>query len=391
MSFCPKTFAMAEDPKAKSVQKDARKSWRNWETNVKKWWGTFCRTFPKRKGSAPEDQKRSRNLRNLRETLVEPSQNLLAAQDEPLGSPRRICPREPETLRNLENLGGTFWQPKTDLAQRTRDTTKLGEAWWNLGGTFVKPWWNLGESLAEPWWNLGGTFCGTLVEPCAEPFGSPRRICPTKLGEPWWNLGESLAEPWWNMVEPSAEPFGSPRRILLREPETPRNLETLGRTLVEPWWILGRTLAEPSTEPWWNLARNLLAAQDGPAPENHRESESYSAPKPLLWLKTPKLLLLGKKDSGTIAMCLSKNSSLASEAKKRSHLPSWLLTLESNKEAFQCPSQSPGLRSPIGIPRRPFAPATRKQIQWCVSLFWIDKTWPRFFGYFKTTWLLSLW
>ena len=42
------------------------------------------------------------------------------------------------------------------------------------------------------------------------------------------------------------------------------------------------------------LRRNLLAAQDGSAPNNHKESKSNSAPKPLLWLKIPKLLLLGK-------------------------------------------------------------------------------------------------
>ena len=84
--------------------------------------------------------KRSRNLRNLGEALVEPTsmkpwwnlpQNLLAAQG-------WICPREPETPR---------------------------ETWWNLGGTFVKPWWNLAHGR-------------TLVEPSAEPFGSPRWICP---------------------------------------------------------------------------------------------------------------------------------------------------------------------------------------------------------------------
>ncbi len=57
-----------------------------------------------------------------------------------------------------------------------------------------------------------------------------------------------------------------------------------------------RETCATSVKPWWNLPRNLLAAQDGSAPENHRESESNSAPKPLLWLKTPKLLLLGKRD-----------------------------------------------------------------------------------------------
>ena len=39
---------------------------------------------------------------------------------------------------------------------------------------------------------------------------------------------------------------------------------------------LAGTLVEPSTEPF---------GADGSAPENHRESESKSAPKPLLWLK----------------------------------------------------------------------------------------------------------
>ena len=55
---------------------------------------------------------------------------------------------------------------------------------------------------------------------------------------------------------------------------------------------------QTSLKKWWgHLPQNLLAAQDGSAPENHRESESNSAPKPLLWLKTPKLLLLGQKIS----------------------------------------------------------------------------------------------
>ena len=57
-------------------------------------------------------------------------------------------------------------------------------------------------------------------------------------------------------------------------------------------WNLRETT---SVKPWWNLPRNLVTAQDGSVPENQRESKSNSAPKPLLWLKTPKLLLLGKK------------------------------------------------------------------------------------------------
>ena len=115
---------------------------------------------------------------------------------------------------------------------RTRDTTKLEEPWCTLAGTLVEPWWNLGGTLAEPPCNLGGTFRRTF-----------------------WQL----------------------KRNLPRRPETPRNLCNLGGTLAESWW---------------NLQRNLLAAQDGSAPQNHRESESNSSPKPLLWLKTPKPLLL---------------------------------------------------------------------------------------------------
>ena len=88
----------------------------------------------------------------------------------------------------------------------------------------------------------------------------------------------------------NAEPFGSPRRICPKKPKTPRNLKNLGETSAKPWWNLGETVLEP----WWNLPRNLLSAQDGSAPETHRESKSNSALKPLLWLKTPKLLLLGE-------------------------------------------------------------------------------------------------
>ena len=118
---------------------------------------------------------------------------------------------------------------------------------------FVKLWWNLGETkLGEPGWNLGET----LVEPSAEPFGSPRRICPRKPERPrsLSNLGTTLAKLWWN---PGGTHGGG----------------TLGGTLVEepwwkPWWnlagtFLGKTLVEPWWNPWWwnpwwNLPQNLL-------------------------------------------------------------------------------------------------------------------------------------
>ncbi len=77
---------------------------------------TLCTTFQSRKGSAPTFVKA---WWNLSETLVEPwknlPQNLLVAQINPLGSPRRIRPNEPETLRNLENLGGTFRVLQEDI------------------------------------------------------------------------------------------------------------------------------------------------------------------------------------------------------------------------------------------------------------------------------------
>ena len=107
---------------------------------------------------------------------------------------------------------------------------------------------------------------GTLVEPSAEPFSSPRRSAPedqrdneacATLVKPWWNLGVTLVglpqnllaaqdgsapedqrhhETCATLAEPSTvtEPFGSPRRICPRRPETPRNLRNLGETLVQP-------------------------------------------------------------------------------------------------------------------------------------------------------------
>ncbi len=155
---------------------------------------------------------------NLGETLVEPP-------TEPFGNPR-----------------WTSWQPKTDLPQRVRDITKLGEPWWNL----LAAQDGLGsenQGHSENWRNmanLGGTW-----------------------GKPWQKLGGTFRETFWQ-----------PKTDL---PQRTRNATKLGETLAEPWW---------------NLPRNFLAALDGSAPENHNESETYSAPKPLVWLKTPKLLLL---------------------------------------------------------------------------------------------------
>ena len=72
--------------------------------------------------------------------------------------------------------------------------------------------------------------------------------------------------------------------------------------LVEPPWNLGGTLVKLGktwVEPWWDLPENLLAAQDRSAPENHRESESNSAPKPLITMppEDTKAIAVGEKVS----------------------------------------------------------------------------------------------
>ena len=76
----------------------------------------------------------------------------------------------------------------------------------------------------------------------------------------------------------NAEPFGSPRRICPRKPKTPRNLNNLGGTtkLEEPWWNLDGTFRGTLWQPKTDLPQRTI------------ESESNSAPKPFLWLKTPK-------------------------------------------------------------------------------------------------------
>ena len=84
---------------------------------------------------------------------------------------------------------------------------------------------------------------------------------------------------------------------------------------VEPWQNLGGTFRgtfwQPKTEENrtpQNSGGTNGAAQHGSAPENHGESESNSTLKPLLWLKTPKLLLLGKNTrKKRKQICVKKN------------------------------------------------------------------------------------
>ena len=111
VSFCPKTFPTAEDPKANTDGEKCKNELKELGDKCKEVMGEpSAEPFRKRKGSAPEDQRDH----ETGATFVKPWWNLLETLVEPPG-----------------NLGGTFcgtfWQPKTDLPQRTRDTTKLGE------------------------------------------------------------------------------------------------------------------------------------------------------------------------------------------------------------------------------------------------------------------------
>ena len=92
------------------------------------------------------------------------------------------------------------------------------------------------------------------------------------------NLGATLVRRWYNLAE----------KLVLAETW----IEPWSwRTLVEPWWNLVGTLGEPSAEPFWHPKTDLPHRTMG-------STKSNSAPKPsetLPWLKTPKLLLLGRK------------------------------------------------------------------------------------------------
>ena len=110
------------------------------------------------------------------------------------------------------------------------------------------------------------------------------------------NFDETTSvKPWWNHGGGAFRgTFWQPNTDLPRKPETPRNLEKLGGT----WWNPGGTLPGP----WWNLGGTFRGtfwqpSTDLPQRTSQGESESNPAAKPLLWLKTPKLLLLGKNDS----------------------------------------------------------------------------------------------
>ena len=148
---------MAEDPKANNIvgehAKDIKGTGRQ---SCKEVIGEpSAQPFPETKWICPRRRERSRNLTNVAWNLGGTFQGTFW---QARTMPTRTCPREAKTPKNLEtlvepwwSLGGALAEPsaeplegKTDLGDRSRDTTKLGEPWWSL-------WWNL-------WWNLGGTW-----------------------------------------------------------------------------------------------------------------------------------------------------------------------------------------------------------------------------------------
>ena len=135
--FAPRRLLWLKIPKLTLLGKNAKKSWRNWETNVKKWWGSPGQDLSETKGICPEDQKDRETCAtfvkrrcNLRESLVEPSTEHFGSPKQALWQPRGICPREPETTKLGGNLGRTLVEPSAQpfgsprQIQRTRESLK---------------------------------------------------------------------------------------------------------------------------------------------------------------------------------------------------------------------------------------------------------------------------
>ena len=170
------------------------------------------------------------------------------------------------------------------------------KAWGNLDNisleplrTFtIQPWepwktWepsgNLEETLREPWQsNLGNlieTFTMSAWEPGPRLLGNLYIIILGTLTTFTWKTWEPCREPWRNLEGLEGtfwEPFG--------------NLEVTLRNLGN----LEGTLGTLGTFTWEPLLGNLYLGTLG---ESVLEL-LRSAPKPLLWLKTPKLLLWRK-------------------------------------------------------------------------------------------------
>ena len=195
--------------------------------------------------------------------------------------------------------------------------TNVKHSWRTLHRTFYeataicpKNWARLWDQCKELFGEHSKVPFGRRKSFAAKNQEDKRVILPRDLYYAWWNLGGTSVKPWWSLGQPSTEPFktqpcGSPRRTCSREPET----RETWRVLVEAWWNLPWNLlaAQDRSAPedqrhhetWRTLVWNLLAAQGGSAPENHRESESDSAPKPCLWLKARGMIMMDQRSDQT--------------------------------------------------------------------------------------------
>ena len=202
---------------------------------------------------------------------------------------------------NLGNLEGTF-------------TIQPWEAWktWEPSGNFEEtlkePWGYLLGTLREPWQsNLGNlleTFTMSPWEPGPRLLGNLYIIILGTLTTFTWKTWEPCREPWRNLEGTFWEPFGNLEGTL-------RNLGNLGN-LEGTLGTLGTFTWEPGNlylGTWEPLLGNLYLGTWEPLLGNlylgtftwnlgtlgEWVSELLrSAPKPLLWLKTPKHSAVGE-------------------------------------------------------------------------------------------------
>ena len=202
------------------------------------------------------------------------------------------------------NVGAKLWEPSGTLWNKVVGIGNFG----NLAGTLQEPWEPCGNLAGTLWGKVVGTLwnktCGNLVRTLEQSCGNlggnlveqscgnlagtlPRgNLAGTLWGKVVGTLRNKVAGTLWNKTvgtlwerwSKAVGTLGEPCGTKLWEPWEPcRNLAgTLG-TLWEPGGNLG-TLWEPCGnlgECLWELLR--------------------LAPKPLLWLKTPKHAAVGEK------------------------------------------------------------------------------------------------
>ena len=171
-------------------------------------------------------------------------------------------------LTNCENCGN--WFELTD--GRIPKNTPTATTWWVVFCGLDLDGWDMSTSA------VGGTLQRIFCEATA--------IWETNDVENGWG------NPHWILHRTSSEATAIYPRTAGDSAET-NVQDSLGNT---PKSLLGgeshlrkkprRHTCRFAPRPSLWLSRNLLAVQDGSAPESHRESESNSAPKTLLWLNT---------------------------------------------------------------------------------------------------------